>query len=280
MGKCTGPRRSLAIPFLRYFELIESIPCPNAPAADTPLRERLDFALGVEPSSTSESIRPPRSPRRLRLDRTVPRARSWSSGPGPRAPSCPAKIPVSFRGWSWRTGTASSAGSAGVGWATSIGRTTSSSASRSHSSSSPRRSRAIRSGCADSSPRCASRARSPTQTSAGCTTWSKKGLLRFGLVSVIGYFFVSSVLSSFPITTHLSSWYAPTGLFAILLVLAAAEYAFLSTGDPGAGVRRRLSFSGHRGVSSWADSRRRCTQSSRCPDLTRKARERPVHPKT
>jgi hypothetical protein len=59
-------------------------------------------------------------------------------------------------------------------------------------------------------------------------------LLRFGLVSVIGYFFISSVLSSFPITTHLTSWYGPTGLFAILLILATAAYAFrLATRGPG-----------------------------------------------
>jgi len=54
-------------------------------------------------------------------------------------------------------------------------------------------------------------------------------LTRFGLLTAIALIFVDSVLRTFPLTTHLSAWYARGALLAMLSVLALAIYAFHTT---------------------------------------------------
>jgi len=50
--------------------------------------------------------------------------------------------------------------------------------------------------------------------------------IRFGLLAMTATFFVTEVLLYFPVTTDLSTWYAPSTLFAYAVVLAVAGYAF------------------------------------------------------
>ncbi|MEZ4652835.1 MAG: serine/threonine-protein kinase [Candidatus Eisenbacteria bacterium] len=58
-------------------------------------------------------------------------------------------------------------------------------------------------------------------------------LLRFGLVAIIGYFWIDALIGGYPLTTDLSIWYASTGAFAALLAIATAAYAFrLATRSP------------------------------------------------
>ncbi len=50
--------------------------------------------------------------------------------------------------------------------------------------------------------------------------------IRFGVLAMIATFFIVDILLWFPVTTDLSTWYAPSTLFAYALVLALAGYAF------------------------------------------------------
>ena len=50
--------------------------------------------------------------------------------------------------------------------------------------------------------------------------------IRFGLLAMTATFFVTEVLLYFPVATDLSTWYAPSTLFAYAMVLAVAGYAF------------------------------------------------------
>jgi hypothetical protein len=54
-------------------------------------------------------------------------------------------------------------------------------------------------------------------------------LIRFGLVAQTSAFFAASMLGDFPITRHLSAWYAPSGIFAVAVVAALAIYGFRTT---------------------------------------------------
>jgi hypothetical protein len=51
-------------------------------------------------------------------------------------------------------------------------------------------------------------------------------LMRYGLLAMASNVFVYSVLTGFPVTTDLSSWYAGTSLLAALVVLALAGIGF------------------------------------------------------
>jgi hypothetical protein len=50
-------------------------------------------------------------------------------------------------------------------------------------------------------------------------------LTRFGILALIVTFSVSSILTSFPLTTDFSAWYAGSSLFAIASVLVLTAYA-------------------------------------------------------
>jgi hypothetical protein len=54
-------------------------------------------------------------------------------------------------------------------------------------------------------------------------------LTRFGVVTGMATIFVHLVLRSFPLTTHLSAWYAKSALLAMASVLALSIYAFHTT---------------------------------------------------
>ena len=51
-------------------------------------------------------------------------------------------------------------------------------------------------------------------------------MTRFGLLAVVAQVFATLMLLWFPVTTDLSTWYAPSTLFAYAVVLAVAGYAF------------------------------------------------------
>ena len=61
---------------------------------------------------------------------------------------------------------------------------------------------------------------------AGVTAYA---LTRFGLVAGMAAVFVHLVLRTFPLTTHLSAWYAKSALLAMASVLALSIYAFHTT---------------------------------------------------
>jgi serine/threonine-protein kinase len=61
---------------------------------------------------------------------------------------------------------------------------------------------------------------------AGVTAYA---LTRFGVVAGMAAVFVHLLLRSFPLTTHLSAWYAKSAVLAMLSVLALAVYAFHTT---------------------------------------------------
>jgi hypothetical protein len=61
---------------------------------------------------------------------------------------------------------------------------------------------------------------------AGVTAYA---LTRFGVVAGMAAVFVHLVPRSFPLTTHLSAWYAKSALLAMASVLALAIYAFHTT---------------------------------------------------
>jgi hypothetical protein len=50
--------------------------------------------------------------------------------------------------------------------------------------------------------------------------------IRYGLLTLIATVFFSVILSTFPITTQLSVWYAGIGITGLVLCLAMAIYAF------------------------------------------------------
>jgi hypothetical protein len=50
--------------------------------------------------------------------------------------------------------------------------------------------------------------------------------MRYGLLALASSLFVVWVLTGFPVTTDLSSWYAGTSLLAALAVLALAGFGF------------------------------------------------------
>jgi hypothetical protein len=54
-------------------------------------------------------------------------------------------------------------------------------------------------------------------------------LIRFGLVAQTSGFFAARMLGDYPITSHLSAWFAPSGIFAIVVVAALAIYGFRTT---------------------------------------------------
>ena len=54
-------------------------------------------------------------------------------------------------------------------------------------------------------------------------------LTRFGIVALTIWFFVFGMLNDYPITLHLSAWYAPSGIIAIAVVAALAIYGFRTT---------------------------------------------------
>lgn len=54
-------------------------------------------------------------------------------------------------------------------------------------------------------------------------------LVRFGIVAQATVFLVSTLLTSFPVTRHLSAWYAPQGLLAVAIVLALVVYGYRTT---------------------------------------------------
>jgi membrane protein implicated in regulation of membrane protease activity len=51
-------------------------------------------------------------------------------------------------------------------------------------------------------------------------------LVRLGLLALAGVFIGYFLLIMFPITPHLSAWYAGTGIAGAVLILAFAVYAF------------------------------------------------------
>ena len=51
-------------------------------------------------------------------------------------------------------------------------------------------------------------------------------LMRYGLLALASSVFVYSVLTGFPVTTDLSSWYAGTSMLAAMVVLALAGIGF------------------------------------------------------
>jgi hypothetical protein len=51
-------------------------------------------------------------------------------------------------------------------------------------------------------------------------------LTRFGLSAGIATRFFSQCLTNFPLTMELDAWYAPSGLFAVAVVLAIAAFGF------------------------------------------------------
>jgi hypothetical protein len=53
--------------------------------------------------------------------------------------------------------------------------------------------------------------------------------VRFGLVAYAAGFFTILVLFDFPITWHLSAWYAPTGILAVTVIVALAVYGYVAT---------------------------------------------------
>jgi predicted Ser/Thr protein kinase len=54
-------------------------------------------------------------------------------------------------------------------------------------------------------------------------------LTRFGVLSVVAFVYVHSVIQSFPVTINQSAWYAHVTLFALASVLIIALYAFQTT---------------------------------------------------
>jgi hypothetical protein len=57
-------------------------------------------------------------------------------------------------------------------------------------------------------------------------------LIRFGLLAFVASQFFNNLLSNFPLTTQISSWYAGLSLAGILLMAAMAFYGFYtSLGD-------------------------------------------------
>jgi serine/threonine protein kinase len=54
-------------------------------------------------------------------------------------------------------------------------------------------------------------------------------LTRFGLVALTIWFYAFAMLNDYALTRHLSSWYAPSGIFAIAVVAALAIYGFRTT---------------------------------------------------
>jgi serine/threonine-protein kinase len=54
-------------------------------------------------------------------------------------------------------------------------------------------------------------------------------VIRFGIVAQATVFFVSTIVSGFPVTRHLSAWYASQGLLAIVIALALATYGYRTT---------------------------------------------------
>jgi len=54
-------------------------------------------------------------------------------------------------------------------------------------------------------------------------------LIRFGLVTYATAYFVQNLLDAFPITRDVSAWYAPSGMFAVIVVAAIAIYGFQTT---------------------------------------------------
>jgi hypothetical protein len=51
-------------------------------------------------------------------------------------------------------------------------------------------------------------------------------LMRHGLLALVSCVFVVSVLTQFPLTTDLSSWYAGTWLLSVIVVLTTAVFGF------------------------------------------------------
>ena len=51
-------------------------------------------------------------------------------------------------------------------------------------------------------------------------------LVRFGMLAQLTGSFVATLLTSFPISSNLSAWYAGCGLYALAVVAAIAAYGF------------------------------------------------------
>jgi len=54
-------------------------------------------------------------------------------------------------------------------------------------------------------------------------------LIRFGLLAFVASLFFNNLLSNFPLTTQISSWYAGLSLAGILLIAAMAFYGFYTS---------------------------------------------------
>ena len=54
-------------------------------------------------------------------------------------------------------------------------------------------------------------------------------LIRFGLLALVASQFFNNLLSNFPLTTQMSSWYAGLSLAGILLIAAMVFYAFYTS---------------------------------------------------
>ena len=54
-------------------------------------------------------------------------------------------------------------------------------------------------------------------------------LLRFGLLAYAMGVFTVQILTEFPISRHISAWYAPSGVLAIVVIVALAIYGFRAT---------------------------------------------------
>jgi Protein kinase domain len=54
-------------------------------------------------------------------------------------------------------------------------------------------------------------------------------LMRFGLITMMTLYWVSDLLSSLPLTTDLSAWYAGSSIFGMAAVLALAGFAFYTS---------------------------------------------------
>jgi len=66
----------------------------------------------------------------------------------------------------------------------------------------------------------------PTIIIGACVTLVISALTRFGLLTTAIAILTASILTEFPITADLSSWYFGTGITGLMAVLASAVYAY------------------------------------------------------
>jgi hypothetical protein len=54
-------------------------------------------------------------------------------------------------------------------------------------------------------------------------------LIRFGLLALVVALCMNSILQGYPLTTHLSAWYAEPTLFLVSIIVAAAIFGFYTS---------------------------------------------------